>query len=278
MTATLTQPVAPSIDFDAIKKRQQATWADGDFTVIGATTHVTSELLVEAVNPRSIDRVLDVATGSGNGAIAAARRWCDATGVDYVPALLDRARERAAAERMNIRFVEGDAEALPFQDGEFDVVLSVYGVMFAPNQPRAAAELMRVTRPGGTIGLASWTPAGFIGQLFKAIARHVAPPAGLSSPMLWGTEDRVRELLADRLESIQATRRDFMFCYDSPEHFIHTFRTYYGPTLRAFGALDAAGQEALAVDLKALLSGMNVAGDAALVVPSEYLEVVARLR
>ncbi len=264
----------PPPDLDAVKVRQQATWSAGDYAVIGTTLQIVGESLCEAVDLRAGNRVLDVAAGNGNASLAAARRWCEVVATDYVPALLDRARERAAAERLPIEFREADAENLPFPDASFDVVLSTFGVMFTPHQERAAAELVRVCRPGGKIGLANWTPESFIGQLFKAIGKHLPPPPGLKSPALWGTEVRLAELFASAAEEIDAQRRDYVFRYRSPAHWLEVFRTYYGPTYKAFGALDAKQQSALADDITALLGRFNRGGDESLVVPSEYLEVV----
>jgi ubiquinone/menaquinone biosynthesis C-methylase UbiE len=268
----------PPPDLDAVKVRQQATWSAGDYAVIGTTLQIVGEALCEAVDLRAGSRVLDVAAGNGNASLAAARRWCEVVATDYVPALLDNARARAAAERLPIEFREGDAENLPFADASFDVVLSTFGVMFTPNQERAAAELVRVCRPGGKIGLANWTPESFIGQLFRAIGKHVPPPPGLKSPALWGTEVRLAELFASAAEEIDAQRRDYVFRYRSPAHWLEVFRTYYGPTYKAFGALDAKQQAALADDITALLGRFNRAGDESLVVPSEYLEVVITKR
>jgi SAM-dependent methyltransferase len=264
-----------SPDFELIKARQQKTWASGDYAMVGGTLVVIAESLCEAVDLRPGQKVLDVATGSGNTALAAARRFCDVTGVDYVPELLERARERAAAERLSIDFREGDAEALPFEDASFDVVLSTLGAMFAPNQARTAAELVRVCKPGGKIGLANWVPEGFIGQLFKLTGFYVTPPAGLKSPVLWGSEDRMRELLGDSVRSIEMQRRFFNFRFRSAEHWLEFFRSYYGPTVKAFETLDGAMREEYACDILSLIERFNRSGDATMVVPSEYLEVVA---
>jgi ubiquinone/menaquinone biosynthesis C-methylase UbiE len=268
----------PPPDLDAVKARQRATWSAGDYAVIGTRLQIVGEALCEAVDLRAGSRVLDVAAGNGNASLAAARRWCEVVATDYVPALLDDARARATADRLAIEFREADAESLPFPDGSFDVVLSTFGVMFTPNQERAAAELVRVCRPGGKIGLANWTPESFIGQLFKAIGKHLPPPPGLKSPALWGTEVRLAELFASAAEEIDAQRRDYVFRYRSPAHWLEVFRTYYGPTHKAFGALDAKQQAALADDITALLGRFNRAGDESLVVPSEYLEVVITKR
>lgn len=266
--------VAAPLDFAAIKARQRATWSTGDYAVVGATLQIVAETLCAAVDLRPGERVLDVATGSGNTALAAARCFAEVTGVDYVPALLARGRERAAAERLPVDFRDGDAEALPFADASFDVVLSTFGVMFAPDQRRAAAELLRVCRPGGRIGLANWTPAGVLGESFRVIAGHVAPPAGLEPAVSWGDERHLRQLFGPAAASLRCTTRDFVFRYRSFEHWLDLFRTYYGPVHKTFAALDAAGQAALTADLRQMLARRNRSGDATLVYPGEYLEVV----
>lgn len=265
-------------DLEAVKGRQQATWSSGDYAVVGTTLQITGELLCEAVELRPGQRVLDVAAGNGNATLAAARRWAEVTSTDYVPALLARGKARAEAEGLPVSFQEADAEALPFEDGSFDVVLSSFGVMFTPDQPRAARELLRVCRSGGTIGLASWTPEGFIGQVFRTIGAYVPPPAGVVSPALWGTENRLHELFGAGITELKATRRVFVFRYRSPQHWLEIFRTYYGPALRAFAALEEAGKAGLARDLTALLQRFNTGGETTLTVPSEYLEVVATRR
>jgi ubiquinone/menaquinone biosynthesis C-methylase UbiE len=259
-------------DFAAIKKRQQATWSAGDYAVIGITLQLVGERLCEAVDLRADERVIDVAAGNGNATLAAARQFAEVTSTDYVEALLERGKQRAAAERLPVTFKQADAEALPFADGCFDVALSTFGVMFAPNQETAAAELSRVVRKGGRIGLANWTPDGFIGQLFKIIGKHVAPPAGIKSPALWGTEARLGELF--RGHQVKTSKRIFNFRYRSPRHWLEIFKTYYGPTNRAFEALDPAGQGALEAEIIELLERMNRGGNDTLIVPSEYLEVV----
>ncbi len=267
-----TIPTGP--DYAAIKKRQQATWASGDFAVVGVTLQIVGELLAEAADIRSGERVLDVAAGNGNATLAAARRFADVTSTDYVPALLDKGHARAKAEGLLVNFRVADVEALPFQDAGFDAVLSTYGVMFAPDHVRAAREMLRVVRPGGRIGMANWTPDGFIGELFKVIGRHTPPPAGLKSPALWGTESHLAELFGAQAANIQAVRRNFNFRYFSAAHWLQIFRDYYGPTHKAFAALDPTQQDRLAKDIAALLDRFNTAGPASLVVPSEYLEVV----
>lgn len=269
MTEIATRP-----DFAAIKQRQQATWASGDYHRIGTQIVIVSELLIEALDVRSNERVLDVATGSGNAAFAAARRGCSVVGVDYVPSLLDRARLRAEAEELDVPFVAGDAEALPFDDASFDVVSSVFGAMFAPNQEQTASELARVARPGGRIGLVAHTPDGFIGHLFKVIARHVPPPAGISSPILWGTEDRLRALFGPAIAGLSVEKRKYVFRDHSPVTFVDFWREYYGPTKKAFEAVGEAGRQALEDDMLDLIARFNRADDGTMVVPSEYLEAV----
>lgn len=264
-------------DLAAIKERQQATWAAGDYAMIGTQILLVSEMLVEAVDLHSTDRVLDVATGTGNAALAAARRGCHVIGIDYVPQLLDRGRVRAAAEGLDplIDFVVGDAEALPVENASFDVVLSVFGAMFAPDQEQTAAELMRACRPGGTIGLASHTPDGFVGQLFATNARHLPPPAGLRSPILWGTVEHLRALFGSGVTEIRAETRRYTFRYRSAQAYVDYWRTWYGPTIRAFASLDEAGGAALERDMLELVGRFNRATDGTMVVPSAYLEVVA---
>jgi ubiquinone/menaquinone biosynthesis C-methylase UbiE len=265
----------PAPDLEAVKARQQAAWSSGDYAEIGTRLQIVGESLCEAVDLRAGSRVLDVAAGNGNASLAAARRFCQVTASDYVPALLERARERSRADRLDIEFREADAEQLPFADASFDVVLSSFGVMFTPNQERAAAELLRVCRPGGKIGLANWTPESFIGQLFKTLGKYLPPPAGVKSPALWGTQVRLAELFSGKVESIDAQRRDYVFRYRSPAHWLEVFRTWYGPLHKAFGALDTQNQQALAEELQALMTRLNRAKDGTLVLPSEYLEVVA---
>ncbi|MET8257711.1 methyltransferase domain-containing protein [Micromonospora sp. NPDC005205] len=266
--------IAP--DLIAVKARQQVTWASGDYGAVAALIHPISELLVTAADLSAGARVLDVATGSGNAAIAAARCGCVVTGVDYVPELLERGQARAAAERLPVTFVTGDAERLAYADGSFDAVLSVVGVMFAPDQERAAAELARVCRPGGTVALASWTPQGFIGDLFRTVGRHVPPPAGLRPPVEWGDEGRVRELLGAAVSELRAVRREFVFRFGTPEEFADFFRVNYGPTLKAFEALPEERRPDLHADLVELVRTHNRATDATVRIPAEYLEVVAR--
>ena len=261
-------------DLEAIKARQQATWASGDFGHVGVRLQIVGESLCEAVDLRAGERVLDVAAGNGNASLAAARRFAEVTSTDYVPALLEQGRLRAEAERLAISFQVADAEQLPFADGSFDVALSTYGVMFAPNQGRAAAELLRVVKPGGRIGLANWTPEGFLGGLFRVMSAFVPPPPGLASPMAWGSEPRLVELFGPQASDIRTTRKTYVFRYRSAEHWVEFFRTYYGPTHKAFAALDETGRQALHAALVEFLRGQNRYSGDGLVVPAEYLEVV----
>jgi SAM-dependent methyltransferase len=267
---------APAPDLAAIKTRQQATWASGDYAVIGTTLQIVGEALAEAADVCAGERVLDVAAGNGNATLAAARRFAEVTSTDYVAHLLDKGAARAQAEGLAVNFQVADVEALPFADGSFDVALSTFGAMFAPDHDRTASELLRVVRSGGRIGIAAWTPAGFIGQLFRLVGSYVPPPAGLRSPVKWGDEPYVVELFGPRAADIQCTRRIFNFRYRSPEHWIDIFRTYYGPTHKAFAALDGDGQARLNADLVKLLESLNVGGPNSLVVPSEYLEAVIK--
>ncbi|MFS2005061.1 class I SAM-dependent methyltransferase [Duganella sp. CT11-25] len=261
-------------DFNAIKQRQQATWASGDFAVVGVTLQIVGEMLAEAADIRAGEHVIDIAAGNGNATLAAAHRFAQVTSTDYVPALLEKGRRRAEAEGMVVHFQEADAEALPFEDASFDVALSTFGIMFTPDHLRSSAEMLRVVRPGGRIGMANWTPEGVVGQLFKTIGKHVPPPAGLKSPALWGTEDYLRELFGAGTAQMRVERKHFNFRYASPAHWLQVFRDYYGPVHKAFAALDEQGVLALEQDLFALLDRFNTAGEASLIVPGEYLEVV----
>jgi ubiquinone/menaquinone biosynthesis C-methylase UbiE len=266
------------VDLKALKTRQMTAWGSGDYAVIGTTLQLVGELLAEACDLHYDESVLDVAAGNGNATLAAARRGCRVTSTDYVGALLDRGKERALAERFDVNFEVADAEALPYTDASFDVVLSTFGVMFTPDQAKAAGELARVCRPGGRIGLANWTPDGFIGQVFKTLGRQLPPPAGAQSPSLWGVEAHLRSLFGENAAAITVTPRMFNFRYRSAAHFIEVFRTWYGPTHKAFAALPPDGAAALERDLTELLNRMNRAGPTSLVVPSEYLEVVISRR
>ncbi len=266
----------PAIDLAAVKSKQHLAWSAGDYAVVGTTLQIVGESLCEALDLRAGERVLDVAAGNGNATLAAARRWCDVVSTDYVPALLERGRARASADGLPVQFEQADAENLPYPDQRFDVVLSTFGVMFTPDQDKAAAEMTRVCKPGGRIGLANWTPASFVGELFKTIGKYLAPAAGVKSPALWGTEVRLRELFGERLDSMAIERKHFVFRYHSAAHWLEVFRTFYGPMHKAFGALDATEQKALAVDLMALADRFNRATDGTLVATSEYLEVVIK--
>ena len=265
-------------DFAALKTRQLGAWSSGDYAVVGTTLQIVGEQLAEACDLRWDERVLDVAAGNGNATLAAARRGCAVTSTDYVASLLERGAERAHAERLQVTFQVADAEALPFADASFDAVLSTFGVMFSPDQATAASELARVCRPGGRIGLANWTPEGFIGQMFKVLGRHIPPPAGVQPPSLWGVEAHLRTLFGERAASIKITPRLFNVRYRSAAHFIEVFRAWYGPVLKAFAALPADKAQVLEQDLTELLNRLNVAGAESLVVPSEYLEVVVNRR
>ena len=267
-----------SIDLAALKSRQQTAWASGDYAVIGTTLQIVGEQLAEACDLRFDERVLDVAAGNGNASLAAARRGAQVTSTDYVPSLLERGAERARAEGLALRFETADVEALPFGDATFDAVLSTFGVMFAPDHAKSAAEMVRVCRPGGRIGLANWTPEGFIGQLFKVLGKQLPPPAGVAAPSLWGTEAHLKTLFGDNAADIAVTRRLFNFRYRSAAHFIEVFRTWYGPVHKAFAALPPEKAVALNDDLSALLNTLNRGGPSTLIVPSEYLEIVITRR
>jgi ubiquinone/menaquinone biosynthesis C-methylase UbiE len=267
-------------DFPAATKQQQAMWAKGDFAMVANSVYNVSETLAESLQVLPGERVLDVACGSGNGAIAAARRaWGNTVGADFVPALLERARERAAAERLEVEFVEADAQDLPFGDGEFDVTMSIFGAMFAPDHPKTAAELLRVTKPGGRIGMANWSPDGSLAHLFMTVAKHTGgPPPGTVPPILWGSEDHVRELFGDEISELKVERRRSRQTYFSPDHYIEFFRSYFGPIQTAFETVGPEGEEALTADLRGWLEGANVAGERACVIEPEYLEVIATKR
>jgi ubiquinone/menaquinone biosynthesis C-methylase UbiE len=271
--AKIASSPAATVDFAAVKTKQQA-WSSADYSVVGTTLQIVGEELCEALDLRSGQKVLDVAAGNGNVSLAAARRWCDVVSTDYVPDLLQHGRARASAEGLPIAFQEADAEALPFADGAFDAVVSTFGVMFTPNQALAAGELLRVCKSGGQIGLANWTPDSFVGQMFKILGSYLPPAAGVKSPMLWGTRERLTEMFGPLSSSIGANRREFNFRYRSGEHFLDVFRTYYGPMLKAFAALDDMKKAGLKRDLLGLIARMNKADDGTMVVPSEYLQAV----
>jgi len=267
------QTVTPVVYLAAVKSRQQGAWSSGDYAIVGVTLQIVGETLCEAVDLRSNQRVLDVAAGNGNATLAAARRFAEVVSTDYVGALLERGRARAEADRLSVMFREADAEALPFENSSFDVVLSTFGVMFTPNQQRAADEMVRVCRPGGKIGLASWTPESFIGQLFKTMGKYIPPAPGVKSPTLWGNRTHLEALFGPRA-SVAAESKSFAFRYQSPKHWVEIFRNYYGPVVKAFAAIDPQARDALEARMYALLDTFNVAQDGTLVAPSEYLEVV----
>jgi ubiquinone/menaquinone biosynthesis C-methylase UbiE len=275
--ATATRPAAAP-DLAAVKTRQQAAWSSGDYAVVGTTLQIVGETLCEALDLRSGQTVLDVAAGNGNITLAAARRWCDVTSTDYVASLLEGGNARAKAEGLTVKFKQADAEALPFIDNGFDVVVSTFGVMFTADHDKAASELIRVCKPGGKIGMANWTPEGFIGQLFKTLGKHMPPAPGVKSPALWGTRVRIEEMFRAKAASIETLPRNFVFRYRSPDHWMEVFRTYYGPLLKTFGALAPPVQQALHDDIMALIARMNRSGDGTLVLPSEYLEVIVTKR
>jgi ubiquinone/menaquinone biosynthesis C-methylase UbiE len=277
MPDTTMTAAPPTPDLAQLKGKQQAAWSSGDYAVVGTTLQIVGEQLCETLDLSAGSKVLDVAAGNGMMSLAAARRWCDVVSTDYVPALLARGRARAEAEGMAIAFKEADAEALPFAAASFDAVVSTFGVMFTPNQDKAAAELLRVCRPGGRIGLANWTPDGFIGQVFKTLGKYLPPPAGARSPAQWGTRARLDEMFG-AAATVKAEPRHFNFRYRSAEHFMDVFKTYYGPILKAFAALDPHKQGELRADLMALIARLNRATDGTMVVPSEYLEIVITKR
>jgi SAM-dependent methyltransferase len=284
----MSQPVQPASsvpagpagapDLAAIKQRQQATWASGDFSVIGVTLQIVGESLAEAADIRAHESVIDIAAGNGNATLAAARRFANVTSTDYVPALLEKGRARAMAEGLFVDFREADAEALPFPDASFDVALSTFGVMFAPDHARAASEMLRVVRGGGRIALANWTPEGFVGQNFRMIGKHLPPPAGLKPASLWGTEDYLRQLFGSEASAMHVERKLFNFRYASAAHMLQVFRDYYGPVHKAFAALSPDAGRALEQDMLQLIERFNTAGPDSLVVPGEYLEVVITRR
>jgi ubiquinone/menaquinone biosynthesis C-methylase UbiE len=268
--------MSDAVDLGVVRQAQQKTWSEGDFAMVAGIVEMVAEELVEAVGIVADERVLDVACGSGNGALAAARRaWGNTVGADFVPALLERGRERATAERLDVDFVDADAVDLPFGDGVFDVVLSIFGAMFAPEHEKAAAELLRVCRPGGRIGMANWVPDGGVGKMFTTIAKHAPPPPGISSPLLWGTEEHLRELFGEGISELRLERRKSRQTFRSADHFLDFFRTYFGPTKVAYERVGAEGEEALTADLRAYLDEYNTGGEGTLVLEPEYLQVVA---
>jgi ubiquinone/menaquinone biosynthesis C-methylase UbiE len=272
------RPAPASPDLKAIKSKQQAAWSSGDYAVVGTTIQIVGEQLAEAMDLRADEKVLDIAAGNGNATLAAARRWCNVTSTDYVEALLARGRQRAEAEGLVVRFQKADTENLPFADGSFDAVVSTFGAMFSPDQSRTAAEMLRVCRHGGRIGLANWTPDGFIGQMFRTIGKHLPPPVGAKSPALWGTREWLDKTFGSDAKAIVAEPRFYKFRYRSAQHFLDVFRAYYGPMLKAFEALDERGREGLARDIIDLIGRFNTSGDDSMLVPGEYLEVVVTRR
>ena len=275
MTVMPQIPATP--DYTAIKAKQNAAWASGDYARIGTTLQIVGESLAEAMDLAPDSTVLDVAAGNGNVTLALARRLCRVTSTDYVEPLLERGRARAEAEGLDVTFAPADAERLPFETASFDAVASTFGVMFAPNQLGAAAEMLRVCRPGGTIGMANWTPEGFIGQVFKTLGRHVPPPAGVSSPAQWGSKSWLEQTFAAKARSLTINDRQFMFRYRSPAHFVAFFRDWYGPVHKAFLALDPLGQAALEADLLDTVARFDTGRDGSMRVPSAYAEVVVRM-
>ena len=261
-------------DYTAIKAKQNAAWASGDYARIGVTIQITGENLAESMDLPAGATVLDVAAGNGNATLPFARRWCRVTSTDYVEALLARGRARAEVEGLEVEFRIADVERLPFADASFDAVVSTFGVMFAPHQTAAAHEMLRVCRAGGCIGMANWTPEGFIGQVFKVLGRHVPPPHGVQSPALWGSRPWLREVFGAKAKNFAAEDRQFVFRYPSPGHFIEFFRRWYGPVHTAFLALEPAQQDVLATELGALINQLNTAKDGTMRVPAGYLEVI----
>ncbi|WP_045836361.1 class I SAM-dependent methyltransferase [Hyphomicrobium sp. 99] len=272
------RPPTAAPDLKTVKAKQQVAWSSGDYAVVGSTIQIVGEQLAEAMDLRAGQKVLDVAAGNGNFTLAAARRWCDVTSTDYVQTLLDRGRRRADADGLSVTFQKADAEDLPFADGSFDAVASTFGGMFSPDQSRTASEMLRVCRSGGRIGLANWTPDGFIGQMFKTIGKHLPPPTGVKSPAVWGTDEWIDNAFGAEASSMLAKPCNYVFRYRSAQHFLDVFRQYYGPMLKAFEALDERGRAALAGDILDLIGRFNRSGDTTMVVPSEYLEVVVTRR
>jgi ubiquinone/menaquinone biosynthesis C-methylase UbiE len=274
MTTATMEKTSTAPNYTAIKSKQKATWGSGDYGRIGITLQITGEELCEAMDIRSGQSVLDVAAGNGNASLAAARRFCKVVSTDYVPALLEQSRIRAMAEKLAIDYREADAEALPFDDASFDNVVSTFGVMFAPTQQQAAAELLRVCKHGGKIGLANWTPDSFVGQIFKTVGRHVPPPAGVNSASAWGTEAFLDQQFGEQASKIEVTLRKFTFRYHSPDHWLDIFSTFYGPMVKAFEAVDDTTKEVLRDELRSLIRRHDRATDGTMVGPSDYLEVV----
>ena len=265
-----------SSEMSALKTKLRATWIAGDFGQIAKFYTDEAADFVNRLNLQPGMKVLDVACGTGNLALPAARAGADVTGVDIAPNLVEQARENAKREGLKAKFDEGDAEALPYDDASFDAVVTMFGAMFAPRPELVAAELKRVTRPGGIIAMANWTPAGFIGQMFKTMGAHVTPPAGMPSPLLWGVEENVRQRLGEGISRLESKPQMLKFAFPfSPAEVVEHFRSFYGPTQKAFGTLDESKQAALRKDLEQLWSTHNRATDGTTDVDSEYLEVIA---
>jgi SAM-dependent methyltransferase len=265
-------------DYEAITRTQQVTWSSGDFHEIARQNVVMAESLCALVDPHAGQRVLDVACGSGTAVHVAARRYCEVSGIDYVPELIDRARLRAEADGYDVDLRVADAQDLPFEDASFDAVVSVYGVQFVPDQQRAADELLRVCRPGGRIGLAGPMPEGWSGDFFAVHGRYTPPPSGIHSPLRWGTEDGLAELLGDSVVSMESRPRKALQYYRSVEHAVEVFSTYFGPTLRALEAVGPEGEADVLADLAAVFERYNRADDGTAVVENTYLETIATRR
>lgn len=261
-------------DFDAIKTKQNAAWSAGDYAKVGITLQLTGEELAETLAMKPDAKVLDVAAGNGNATMAFARRFCDVTSTDYVQALLDKSRARAEVEGFDVTYQVADAENLPFEDAAFDAVVSTFGVMFTPNQKQSASQISRVLKSGGKVGLANWTPSSFVGQLFKTIGKHIAPPPGVNSPALWGNREWIEETFGEGMEVRSFTLKNFVFRYRSPEHFVEFFRDFYGPVQKAFMGLDEQGQRALYDDMIKLIGEFNTATDGTAIILSEYAEIM----
>jgi len=261
-------------DFEEIKNKQQNVWASGDFSIVAWNTLYIGEKLCEAVDFRAGQKILDVATGSGNTALSAARRFGEVTGIDYVPALIEKAKERSAIDKLPVDFRVADCENMPFPDGSFDVVLSTFGSMFAPDHEKAAQELLRVCKPNGKIGLANWSPEGFWGEIFRLRGKYIPPEENLKPPGEWGTEQRIKELFENHTSEIKINKRTALFRYKSVEHFIEFFKTYFGPILKTFEALDEQQQNQYQKDIEQKVIQFNQSGDNTVVIPAEYLEIV----
>ncbi|WP_299951116.1 class I SAM-dependent methyltransferase [uncultured Ruegeria sp.] len=270
--------IAQTADFTAIKAKQNAAWGSGDYSKVGVTLQITGEELAEAMDMCADSTILDVAAGNGNATLAFARRFCNVTSTDYVESLLEASGKRAQAEGLFVNYKVADAENLPFEDQSFDAVVSTFGVMFTPNQAQSAAELQRVVKSGGKIGMANWTPESFIGQLFKTIGKHVPPPAGVNSPAMWGNREWIDQTFGTQCEVASFQRKNFMFRYRSAAHFMEYFRTFYGPMQKAFKALDTDGQTALRNDMMALIDKFDISTNDSLCISSEYAEIIIERR